>query len=352
MILLSLAWSRMFAHQPITRLLANVGVKISRGRPTAATGAEIRVPTARGGWRAAGRVGHAGCPRDTRRAALRQDPDMYLVTGATGNVGGHLVDILAGAGHQVTALVRDPAGYPRKDGVRAVAGDLDQPDTLRHALSGAEAMFLLGGFADLPGVLQAALTAGVRQVVLLSSRSVVGGKPDNAVVAMHSGSEEAVRDSGLDWTLLRPSGFMSNDLTWAERVRAGQPVAAPFGTVPIAVIDPWDIAAVAAAVLTSDGAHHGRDYPLSGPAALTPAERVGILGQVLGRDLPFHPVPDDVARVEMSQHTPEPYVDAFFRFFADGEFDDTPVVQTVHELTGRPARDYWQWAESHADRFR
>jgi uncharacterized protein YbjT (DUF2867 family) len=274
-----------------------------------------------------------------------------LVTGAGGNVGGELVELLADAGRPVRALVRGPRKSAPRPGAEVVVGDLNRPETLSEALAGAEGVFLLGGFDDMPGVLAAMRTAGVGHVVLLSSRSVVGGHGDNAVVGMHMASEAAVRASGIGWTLLRPSGFMSNAFEWRERLRSSDVVRAPFAGVPIAAIDPHDIAEVAAAVLNRAD-HHSHSYPLTGPDAILPADRVRILAKVLGRRLRFEPQSDAEARAEMSETIPAKYVDAFFRFFADGEFDDSQVLSTVQEITGRPPRSFEQWTIAHVEAFK
>ncbi|MFC9645979.1 NAD(P)H-binding protein [Streptomyces mirabilis] len=275
---------------------------------------------------------------------------MILVTGASGHVGGELVELLADRGRQVRALVRDPADSGVRPGVEVVGGDLNRPESLFEALRGVDGVFLLGGFSDMSGVLARAKAAGVGHVVLLSSRSVVGGHLDNAVVGMHMGSEAAVRESGIDWTVLRPSGFMSNTFEWVGQLSAGDVVRAPFADAPIATIDPYDIASVAAEVL-GRAEHFGQNHPLSGPAALLPADRVEILAKVLGRPLRFEGQPDGEARDEMSRTIPAKYVEAFFRFFVDGEFDDTPVLPTVEELTGRPPRTFEEWAAAHAKAF-
>ncbi|KAA2260435.1 NAD(P)H-binding protein [Solihabitans fulvus] len=275
---------------------------------------------------------------------------MILVTGASGHVGGELVAALADQGRPVRALVRDPASFEAPHGVQTAGGDLNDPESLADALAGVDGVFLLGGFADMSGVLARARAAGVGHVVLLSSRSVVGGNPDNAVAGMHLASEAAVRESGIGWTLLRPSGFMSNTFEWVPQLREGDVVTAPFAGVPIAAIDPRDIAAVAAAVLTRRE-HHGRSHAMTGPAALLPADRAEILGRVLGRPVSLRAQPDDEARAEMSRTIPAKYVDAFFRFFVDGEFDDSSVLSTVQEITGRPARGFEDWAVAHRARF-
>lgn len=150
---------------------------------------------------------------------------------------------------------------------------------------------------------------------------------------------------------LRPVSFMSNTLRWAGQLRAGDVVRAPFGQVPVAAVDPHDIAAVAAEALLSGG-HDGCVYPLTGPEALLPAGRVRILGDVLGRELRFAES-DDEARTEMTAAgLPAEYVDAFFRLFSDGTLDESPALPTIAEVTGRPPRTFRQWAVEHAAAFR
>jgi uncharacterized protein YbjT (DUF2867 family) len=274
---------------------------------------------------------------------------MILVTGATGHVGGELTARLAASGRPVRALVRNAAAPPA--GAEAAVGDLDRPDSLRPALKGVRGVFLLPGYADMPGVLGECARAGVEHVVLLSSIAAADGDMDNAISRFMILSEEAVRASPVPWTILRPSGFMSNTFQWTAQLAAGDVVRAPFPTVPVAMIDPYDIAAVAARVLL-DPAHHGRVHALSGPEPLLPADRVRLLGEVLGRPLRLDGLTDEEAREEMAADgTPPAYVDAFLRYYADGTLDDSRVRPTVAELLGRPPRTFTQWATAHADAF-
>jgi uncharacterized protein YbjT (DUF2867 family) len=275
---------------------------------------------------------------------------MYLVTGATGNAGGELVRALAAAGEPVRALVRDTARADLPPGVDVIAGDLNRPESVASALGGVRGAFLLSGYDRMSDTLAELRRARVERVVLLSAASVLSTDEDNAVSAYHRASEAAVRDSGLAWTFLRPQSFMSNALRWVEQLRAGDFVREAFGDVAVAAIDPADIAAVAAAALTGDG-HAGQAYRLTGPEALRPGDRVRILGAALGRPLRFEPIPDDVAREEMSAAMPAPYVDAFFRFFVDGTLDESLVLPTVQEVLGRPPGTFAQWAEAHAGAF-
>jgi uncharacterized protein YbjT (DUF2867 family) len=277
---------------------------------------------------------------------------MILVTGATGNIGRELADALAARGEQVRALVRT-AGDPRPalpSGVQPVAGDLNSPASMRAALAGVRGLFLLPGYQNMAGTLAEARQAGVQHVVLISSSSIAGGDPGNAITRYMMESETAVRESGLAWTFLRPFGFMSNTLQWVPQLQAGDVVRAPWPDVPIAMIDPHDIAAVAAVALTTAG-HEGRFYTLSGPAPLRPADRVRTLGEVLGRHLTFEAQPDDEARAQLSKSMPDEYVDAFFRFYSAGTLDESRVQPDVSDVTGRAPRSFGQWAQAHAAAF-
>jgi uncharacterized protein YbjT (DUF2867 family) len=276
---------------------------------------------------------------------------MILVTGATGNVGSALVRVLAEAGEPVRALIRSEAGRDGlAAGVEGVVGDLNRPESLEPALAGVRGVHLLSGYADMPRALELMRRAGVERVVLQSSSSVPGGDMTNAVARYHIESEAAVRESGLEWTFLQPNSFMSNTLQWADQIRAGDVVRAPFGGVRVATIDPGDVAAVAAVALTTPG-HEGRSYRLSGPESLLPAERVALLGRAIGRELRFEPQSDAEARAEMSASMPPEYVDAFMSFFADGTLDESEVLPTVEEVTGRPPRSFAEWAAAHAEAF-
>jgi uncharacterized protein YbjT (DUF2867 family) len=275
---------------------------------------------------------------------------MILVTGATGNVGSELVRALAARGEAVRALARNPerAAFPRA--VEVAPGDLESPGSLTVALTSASKVFLLGGFTAMTDILRGLSGAGAGHVVLLTSRCVIGGNPENAVTRRWLEAEAAVRASGVPWTILRPSGFHSNALRWLPQLRQGDVVSAPWPGVPIAAIDPADIAAVAAAALTEPG-YQGTALTLSGPQPLTPGDQVSTIARVLQRPLRYRPLTDDEARAQMAADTPAQLIDAFFRFFSAGEFDDSPVVDTVRQVTGRPPRTFEQWARAHAYLF-
>jgi uncharacterized protein YbjT (DUF2867 family) len=275
---------------------------------------------------------------------------MILVTGATGNVGNELVHALVARHQPVRAVARNPEAAAFPAGVDVASADLAAPRSIAGALAGVRQVFLLGGFATTE-LLEAVRDAGVEHVVLLTSRCVIGGNPENAVTRMWLDGEAAVRDSGVPWTILRPSGFHSNALRWLPQLQQGNVVRAPWPDVAIASIDPADIAAAAATVLTEPG-HDYTAPALSGPQPLTPGQQVATLARVLDRALRYEPLSDERARAEMVADMPAPIVDGLFRFFTDGEFDDSAVQDAVLGITGHAPRRFEDWARDHVAAFR
>lgn len=273
---------------------------------------------------------------------------MILVTGATGNVGAEVTAELARRDEPARAVVRDPGKVELPSGVEVVAGDLGRPETLAGALDAVSRAFLLPGY---PEAAEAIRDAGAERIVLLSGGSAANPDTGNAITRYMVESEHAVRDSGLDWTFLRPTAFMSNTLRWLPKLQTSDVLRLPFAGVRIACVDPADIAAVAVAALLEDG-HAGKIHVPTGPESLLPEEQVATLAQALGRDLRFEAQPDEEARQEMLKTTPPEYVDAFFDFYVEGTLDESKVLSTVEDVTGRPPNTFHDWAVAHAEDFR
>ncbi|GII05851.1 NAD(P)H-binding protein [Planobispora takensis] len=279
---------------------------------------------------------------------------MIVVTGATGNVGRELVQVLALAGEKVTAVSRTPSPVPA--GVRHVPADLTEPASLREALNGAGALFLhntgvSAHLLDLGAILDVARAGGVRQVVLLSSQGVAT-RPESA---SHGGTgqsiEDAVRVSGLDWTILRPGGFASNAFAWAESVRTRRTVAAPFGDVGLPVVDPADIAEVAAAALSRDG-HTGQIYELTGPALSTPRQQAAAIGDALGEPVRFTEQTREEARAQMLTFMPGPVVETTLAILGEPIPAERRISPDVERVLGRAPRAFADWAARNAGAFR
>lgn len=286
---------------------------------------------------------------------------MFLVTGATGNVGGEVVRQLTAAGHPVRAAVRRPdADLP--DGVEAVVVDLADADAVRRAADGVDGVFALSGYAGIDEALSSALSSasssasssmagsGVRRIVQLSSGGAPTAGRANAIAAYHIETEDRVRASGIAATMLQPNSFMTNTLQWAGGIAAGNRIPVPFADVPIATVDPADVAAVAVRGLVTDDLAHTAQR-LSGPESLLPEQRARALAEVLGRAVEIEPLDDEAARAVLLAAMPEPYVDAQFDFFRAGSVDETVVRSTVADVLGRPATTFRDWAERNAHRF-
>ncbi|WP_327581727.1 NAD(P)H-binding protein [Nonomuraea sp. NBC_00507] len=271
---------------------------------------------------------------------------MIVVTGATGKVGGELVRLLAAAGEQVTAVSRRPAPLP--EGVRHSAGDLGEPAGLKAAFDGADALFLLVAGQEPQAVLEAAAAGGVRRVVLLSSQGA-GTRPE--AYGHPVAFEEAVRGSGLEWTILRPGGFDSNALAWAEPIRAHRTAAAPFGDVALPTVDPGDIAEVAAVVLR-EGGHAGRTYTLTGPQAVSPRERAAAIGAALGEEVRFVEQSREEAREQMLRVMPEPVVEGTLAILGTPTVEEQQVSPDVERILGRVPRAFADWAARNVAAFR
>jgi hypothetical protein len=197
-------------------------------------------------------------------------------------------------------------------------------------------VYLLVGYNGTPRFLAHARAAGVEHVVLQSTSLVPLGDVSNAFAAYHIEAEEAVRESGLAWTFTQSNSFMTNTYQWLPQLRAGDVVRVGFADIPEAMIDPFDITAVAVSAFNSSE-HRGRSYHLTGPESLLPAERLRVLGDALGRPLQLVALSNDEAREELSKSLPPEFVDAFISIFADGNHDLSRVLPTVQDVTGRPA---------------
>ncbi|MEV0588293.1 NAD(P)H-binding protein [Nonomuraea sp. NPDC050310] len=276
---------------------------------------------------------------------------MILVTGATGTVGRSAVDLLLEAGQEVLAGTRDPgrAGFP--EGVRPVAGEVAG---LKADLAGVSGILVSPRAVgrDLPELLALAAEHGVARVVLLSAATVVhpAGRPEFA--AAFRAAEEAVRASGADWTLLRCADFAANALAWAPQVRSTGVVRGAYGGAATSPIHERDLAEVAVRALLAPG-HAGQAYLLTGPQSLTQRDKARILGQALGRELPFEELPPERVRQAMlAQGLAEEIPERLLGSLADHARQPGPTTDTVERLLGRPALTFAAWAAEHAAAFR
>ena len=280
-----------------------------------------------------------------------------LVIGGTGNIGRHVVTQLTAAGADVRAMVRNPdtAGLPPQ--VEVLRGDLTLPDTLDEALRNVEAVFLV--WTAPPAAAAHALeriTNHARRIVYLSApmktrHPFFQASLPNASSALHEEVERRIQQSGLEWTFLRPGMFASNAIGWwAPQIRSGDVVRWPYLAAPTAPIDERDVASVAVRALRENG-HAGAEYVLTGPESLTQFEQVSTIGRAIGRSLRIEELSPEQARREWAAW-PEPAVNMLLKSWAAAIGQPAYVTSTVAEVTGTPARTFFDWASDHAHAFR
>ena len=280
---------------------------------------------------------------------------MILVTGATGNVGRHVVSQLLEAGAPVRALARDPDSAGLPDGVDIVQGDLSEPDALDRCLEGVEAVFLLWALLTaeaLPEILDA-VSRHTRRIVYLSSMGIDDDLDRQAdpINQSHADVEQLIERFGLEWTFVRSGGMATNTLWWAPDVRADGVVRSFHGAALRSLVHERDVAAVTVRALSADE-HVGARYPVTGPQSLTQVEQMHAIGEAIGRQLRWEEIPPETGRQQMLADGTSPsladgILNAHARFVTEPE----PVTQTVLEVTGAPALTFGEWAADHAGAF-
>ncbi|MGA4846558.1 NAD(P)H-binding protein [Streptomyces sp. G5(2025)] len=281
---------------------------------------------------------------------------MFVVTGATGNVGRSLVQALAAAGAQVTATSRGISDADVPKGVQYTRADLVDPESLRPVFDRADALFLQSGgpsahLLSPQDILDVAKAGGVGRVVLLSSQGVATRPQSASHGDLGRSIEDAVQQSDMDWTILRPGGFNSNAYAWAESVRARRTAAAPFADIGLPTIDPDDIAEVAATALREDG-HAGQIYELTGPALSTPRQRAAAIADALGEPVRFIEQTRDEAHAQMLRFMPEPVVETTLTILGEPTPAEQRISPDVERLLGRAPRTFADWAQRHIAAFR
>jgi uncharacterized protein YbjT (DUF2867 family) len=272
-----------------------------------------------------------------------------LVTGATGQVGRCVVEQL----RDVDADIRLSGRNPEALGADAVYADLTKPETLPAALAGVSRVFLYTVPDGVTAFLDAAQEAGVEQIVLLSSQTVVDAIPERRpIVEMHRVVEDAIAASGIAYTFLRPENFATNILMWGwpEMIRKDGVLHFPYPESHSDAIHEADIAAVAVRALTEPG-HEGRSYFLTGPESITQRQQLEIIGEAIGKPVRYHELTDGQAREALEPIVPVWVMDAVVGYWAHTDGVPAPITDEVLRITGAAPRSFKQWAEDHVADF-
>ena len=284
---------------------------------------------------------------------------MILVTGATGNVGREVVNLLLSGGEKVVAVTRHPATAALPDGAHVVGGDPSRPQTLTSPLRGVDAVFIspraLGdataGTATVE-LLKLAAEQGAQRVVLLSAVTVQDGGGEKRFADAFKAVEDAAKASSLPWTILRSAEYASNNLMWAPQIRSTGIVRGAYGDAANSTIHERDIAAVSARALL-DAAHAGHTYVLTGPQSLSQRDKVRLIGEAIGREVLWEEIsPQQVREAMLAQGLPVEIPDRLLGYLASRVGQPGPSSTDVEQVLGRPALTFAQWAAEHAAAFR
>jgi uncharacterized protein YbjT (DUF2867 family) len=278
-----------------------------------------------------------------------------LVTGATGNTGSILVPALREAGVEVRALVRDESkAQPLEEiGVEIVLGDLDRPETITPAVDGVDKIYLLTWNGptqeqQAKNVINAAAEAGNPHIV----RHSMWGSEKSRIIQQGYRVEQALKSSGLPWTLLKPTFFMQNTMMAAQTIASDGVIYWDMNDGRLGMIDLRDVADAALAVLTGSG-HEGKSYILTGPQAISFHDVAATFSKVLGKDVKYVKVPHEAGVQSMIGMGFPEWIAKGYGELNEGFSENfaNRVTDDVETLTGHPARSFQQYARNLAQIF-
>lgn len=284
---------------------------------------------------------------------------MILVTGGDGHVGPEIARCLVEAGQRVRLLVSSSEEAERVAGPgRAIiVADRRKPSTFASALEGSKGAVLITRNAlDLPeqeaAFARTAKAAGVSRIVKLSAFGVDPAAEQGAQRS-HAEAEEAVRQSGVAWTFLRPQFFMQNLLWFTDEIRAKGTFSLPLRDGRIGMIDFRDVAAVAVKCATEAG-HESRIYELSGPELLSMNDVAEKLGRAIGASIRYNDVsPAEFERLLIAMGRPAWRAREIAVSYAGMSRGASAIVtEDVMRVLGRVATPFDQVARDYAHFFR
>jgi NAD(P)H dehydrogenase (quinone) len=232
----------------------------------------------------------------TPPSGAQAQAERIIVSGASGNLGGLTVDELLARGVPASRLIlvsRTPDELKKyaDQGASVRFGDFTKPESLPAAYAGGTRMLLIsvGEVGDLSAstllgrAIDAAKAAGVRHIAYTSYVGLTRGDTAGRA-ADHQATEDALRASGLDWTMLRNSIYMHGQITTAARWVADGRAVIPPNESPIGYVTREDCARAAAAVLSTPG-HEGKAYDITGPELIGVRDAAAIAASVAGKPI-------------------------------------------------------------------
>lgn len=285
--------------------------------------------------------------------------EIITVTGSTGNIGTELINQLSEANVPIRAVLRNLKNARKLPNIVWVQADLADEQLLEAVLAGTDKLFLLTG--NRPGfgaiqvrVIETAERLGLKHVVKLSA---LGASPrtKSGLAKEHYDAEQALENSSMDWTILRPHVFMQNWLgDLAETVQKEGAIYSAVGDGIVPFIDARDIAAVAAQVLLNPEKHRGKTYVLTGGKAVGYAELARSISKATGEKVVYHALSMEEMRARMEkQGLDEKMIDSLLALSAYQKAGGktAQVSENVEEILGRKPRTIQDFARDYKDSF-
>jgi uncharacterized protein YbjT (DUF2867 family) len=264
---------------------------------------------------------------------------LTLVLGGTGKTGRRIVDRLVSRG--VPTRVASRASKPSFDWNKQSTWDSALDGVTAVYVSYAPDLAIPGATSSIQAFVEKAIEHGVQRLVLLSGRGEEEAQQ----------CERIVRDTGVEWTVVRASWFNQNfsEGEFLDMVLNGE-ITLPAGDVPEPFVDVEDIADVAVAALTEDG-HAGEIYALTGPRMLTFAEAVDEIARTTGREIRYTQIPSEAFAAGIAESgAPDDIawlLDYLFSTVLDGR--NAHICDGVQRALGREPTDFAEYARRTAN---
>ncbi len=274
-----------------------------------------------------------------------------LVTGATGHVGGAVVEALAAGGFKVRAATRNPENFQNVPNVTPVKLDYHDPATIGPALAGAQGLFLIALPLDfeapqvLAPIIAQAGKAGIEQIVLHSALGV-----DQVEKAPLRQVERQLMAGGVPYTIVRSIFFMDNFVSGsiAPMINEVDGIFLPAGTGRTSFVATRDIAAVVATAFSQGLV--GKEYDLTGPEALDHYQVAEIIGEIAGRQITYQPLEEfDFLEMVRKRGMPEAaarYLAMLYKGVREGKM--ARLTNDVQLVTGRIPMGFADFAAENA----
>lgn len=286
----------------------------------------------------------------------------FLITGATGNIGSQLIKKLSNENVNIRAAVHS---LSRSDKIQSlgvrdlVEIDFDMPSKIQYSIfKDVDKLFLLTPNFDTKGILkilEEAKKAGVQHIIQLSSDSVSLASAESKGTKIFKEKEKMIQESGIPYTILRPTAFMQNFLNNGFTIKTQNKFYLPWGKGKVRSVDTRDIASVAAKILISDSENYkNKSYSITGPEALSCYDIAKIFSEILENNIEFVDVSEEesfneMRRMSMSDILIE-YILELSRIIKQDSVSN--ISSSVEEITGKKPITFRKFVEDYKEAFK